>query len=162
MLHFPDLQEDLYFNPLMSRAQRKKRIMELLYRQKFIIKIADLGFSKQLKTLDEEIYTYCGTPLNMAPEVMRKQYNYKADIWSIGVILFLLITGVYPFFARSKQQLQQNIDKGFYTINRQLTITPMCLDFINRCLQYNPEKRFDWAAIEVHPFYNHKSYYKVL
>ena len=68
------------------------------------MKIADLGFSKQLGTLDEEMRTYCGTPLNMAPEVMKRNgYNYKADIWSVGVLIFLLITGVYPFFARSKQ-----------------------------------------------------------
>jgi serine/threonine protein kinase len=47
--------------------------------------------------------TYCGTPLNMAPEIMnRKGYTYKADIWSCGVLIFLLITGVYPFFAKSK------------------------------------------------------------
>lgn len=136
--------------------------MELLHRQKFLIKIGDLGFSKKLVTIEEEIYTYCGTPLNMAPEVMQKRYNYKADIWSVGVILFLLMTGVYPFFARSKQQLQQNLERGIYQINRNLTISPICLDFINKCLQYDPEKRFDWPRILEHPFYKHKSYYKVL
>lgn len=163
MLHFPELEEDMYFNPVMSRNQRKKRMTELLYKQKFVIKIGDLGFSKQLKTLDEEMRTYCGTPLNMAPEVMnRRLYNYKADLWSIGVLIFLLVTGVYPFFAKTKQQLLSNIDRGFYQINRKLTISPMCLDFINKCLQYEPQKRIDWRGILAHPFYNHKSYYKVL
>jgi serine/threonine protein kinase len=76
--------------------------------------------------------TFCGTPLNMAPEIANGYpYNYKADIWSVGVQIFLLMTGDYPFFARSKQELHSNIELGFYKMNRQLTITPLCLDFIN-------------------------------
>jgi serine/threonine protein kinase len=55
--------------------------------------------------------TYCGTPLYIAPEVANKRpYTYKADIWSIGVMIFLLMTGVYPFFARSKEQLKSTIN----------------------------------------------------
>ena len=41
-------------------------------------------------------------------------------------------------------------------------MTPICLDFINKCLQYEPEKRIDWDQIENHPFCSHKSYYKML
>jgi serine/threonine protein kinase len=73
-------------------------MLELLYRQKFQLKVGDLGFSKQLTDLEQEIITYCGTPLNMAPEIMNgRPYTYKADIWSIGVLIFLLLTGGYPF-----------------------------------------------------------------
>ncbi len=43
-----------------------------------------------------------------------------------------------------------------------MQITPICLDFINKCLQYDPEKRFDWKGIEAHPFYNHRHYFKIL
>ena len=70
MLHFPDIEEDLKLNPTMSRQTRQKRMLELLYRQKFQLKVGDLGFSKQLTDLEQEIHTYCGTPLNMAPEIM--------------------------------------------------------------------------------------------
>jgi serine/threonine protein kinase len=98
MLHFPDIEEDLKLNPTMSRQTRQKRMLELLYRQKFQLKVGDLGFSKQLTDLEQEIITYCGTPLNMAPEIMNgRPYTYKADIWSIGVLIFLLLTGGYPF-----------------------------------------------------------------
>jgi serine/threonine protein kinase len=55
----------------------------------------------------------------MAPEIMNKRpYTYKADIWSIGVLIFLLLTGGYPFLASSKPQLTAKIDKGVYTMNR--------------------------------------------
>lgn len=62
--------------------------------------------------------TYCGTPLNMAPEIMHKRtYNYKADIWSIGVLTYNLITGTYPFFASSKDELLKKVEKGNYQIS---------------------------------------------
>ena len=61
------------------------------------------------------MYTYCGTPLNMAPEIMRgRPYTYKADIWSIGVLIFLMITGSYPFVANTKVKLVEKIDVGLY------------------------------------------------
>jgi serine/threonine-protein kinase ULK/ATG1 len=70
-----------------------------------------LGFSKKLNESGEEMHTYCGTPLNMAPEIMnRKPYTYKADIWGIGVLIFLLMTGNYPFYAKAKPQLQMKLD----------------------------------------------------
>jgi serine/threonine protein kinase len=47
----------------------------------------------------------------MAPEIMnRRPYTYKADIWSIGVLLFLMITGSYPFFAKQKYELIVKLD----------------------------------------------------
>lgn len=141
----------------------KVKVMELLNKQKFQIKIADLGFSKQLSSIDQLMNSYCGTPLTMAPEIMHgASYNYKADIWSVGGILFTLITGVFPFFAMTREKLLSDIDKGQYQITQQLTITPICLDFINRCLQYSPQTRIGWDEIEAHPFYNHQSYNKIL
>ena len=63
--------------------------------------------------------TYCGTPLNMAPEIMaRLNYTYKADIWSCGVLIFLLITGDYPFYAETKVKLHELVVRGKYHIKR--------------------------------------------
>ena len=67
-MHFPEIEEGLKLNPTMTRQMRQKRMLELLYRQK--LKVGDLGFSKQLTDLEQEIITYCGIPLNMAPEIM--------------------------------------------------------------------------------------------
>ena len=59
--------------------------------------------------------TYCGTPLTMAPEIMHgASYNYKADIWSVGGMLFTLITGVFPFFAMTREKLLSDVEKGQY------------------------------------------------
>ena len=78
-------------------------MVELLEAGRFTLKLGDFGFSKQLVDSREEMLTYCGTPLNMAPEIMnRLPYTYKADIWSIGVIIFSLQTGGFPFYAQGK------------------------------------------------------------
>lgn len=92
MVHFPD-HEELLMN--MSRDEKKKFLREVdLLSVDFKIKIADFGFSKKLKKLNEINNTICGTPLYMAPQVVQKdKYSYKADIWSIGVILFELLNG---------------------------------------------------------------------
>jgi serine/threonine-protein kinase ULK/ATG1 len=65
------------------------------------------------------VYSYCGTPLNMAQEIMGgRPYTYKADIWSIGVLIFLKLTGSYPFVGNTKEKLVEKIDVGLYGFSR--------------------------------------------
>lgn len=91
-LHFPDMEG--------KEEQIDKNWLKQvdLSAERFIIKIGDMGFSKIQSHKDELSNTYCGTPINMAPEVLNKDYyNYKADVWSLGTILFELLTGYSPF-----------------------------------------------------------------
>ena len=61
------------------------------------IKIVDLGLSRNLTDF-AMAETICGTPLYCAPEVLiGTAYSYKADIWSLGIILFELLVGIVPF-----------------------------------------------------------------
>ncbi len=71
----------------------------------FQIKIGDLGFAKIQTNAQDLQSTYCGTPINMAPEILNcSQYNYKADVWSLGTIIFEMLTGYSPFRdARTKE-----------------------------------------------------------
>lgn len=92
MMHFPDHVQELIG---MSKLEKKRFIQNIdLNNTRFEIKIADFGFSKKLKNKGEVNRTICGTPLYMAPQVVQKNtYSYKADIWSIGVILFEMLNG---------------------------------------------------------------------
>lgn len=77
-----------------------------------VIKLADFGFAKLLRTEDQQVETILGSPLNMAPEVLDKQtYNNKADIWSIGVGFYEMIFGKVPFTASNIIDLLKKIRK---------------------------------------------------
>ena len=61
-----------------------------------ILKLADFGISKIIS--DEMLTTHCGTPIYMAPEIFAgSDYDNKVDIWSIGVVMYYLLSGVHPF-----------------------------------------------------------------
>lgn len=78
------------------------------------IKVIDFGISCKIdpkKTLTKA----SGSPLYMAPEVFKKKYNEKCDIWSCGVLLYLILSGTPPFIANSLEKLVQIIMKGQYS-----------------------------------------------
>ncbi|TPX51421.1 hypothetical protein SeMB42_g01933 [Synchytrium endobioticum] len=81
-----------------------------------ILKLADFGFARSLASQDMAS-TLCGSPLYMAPEVLRgDRYDAKADLWSLGAILFEMIYGRPPFQAQSHIDLLKKIDKGDGTV----------------------------------------------
>jgi serine/threonine protein kinase len=77
--------------------------------------------------------------------VQKNEYSYKADIWSIGVILFELINGVTPFHARNRAEFEEKVDKCSYSL-RESTIpilTIEAISFLSQCLQQNENERKD-------------------
>lgn len=89
----------------------------------------------------------------MAPEVLNGQsYNGEADIWSLGTILFELLTGYSPFTGTSKEDLKGNLKKGGFAIPKRLKLSLNCVHFLNSCLQYDPEKRISFDELMQHSF----------
>ncbi len=71
----------------------------------------------------------------MAPEIMsNKSYNYKVDIWSIGIILFEMLTGFVPFTGVTKEDLKKNIQMGYYRIPKELNLSESCIQFFHKCI----------------------------
>lgn len=94
-----------------------------------------MGFAKELNTYDDLTQTQCGTPLIMAPEILDgKSYNHKADVWSLGVVYFEMLTGYSPFNGVDKRDLINNIKKGDYGLPKTIQISLQGLDFLNGCL----------------------------
>ncbi|KAJ4783747.1 Serine/threonine-protein kinase [Rhynchospora pubera] len=87
--------------------------------------------------------TLCGSPLYMAPEVMQlHKYDAKADLWSLGVILYQLVTGRTPYNGANQIQLLQNILKSNeLTFPPDVTLSPDCIDLCKKLLRHNPVER---------------------
>uniref|UniRef100_A0A8C7LDV3 non-specific serine/threonine protein kinase n=1 Tax=Oncorhynchus kisutch TaxID=8019 RepID=A0A8C7LDV3_ONCKI len=117
------------------------------------IKIADFGFARYLQN-NMMAATLCGSPMYMAPEVIMSQnYDAKADLWSIGTILFQCLTGKAPFQASSPQDLRL-----FYEKNKNLSpnipreTSCHLRNLLLGLLQRNHKDRMDFEEFFCHPF----------
>ncbi|CAF4262189.1 unnamed protein product [Rotaria socialis] len=121
--------------------------------QDIILKIADFGFARFLSD-GVMAGTLCGSPMYMAPEVIRSlKYDGKADLWSIGTIMYQCLTGKAPFQAQTPQALKQYYER---TINLSpvipLSTSPALADLIRRILKRDPTERIDFEDFFSHPF----------
>ncbi|XP_061162788.1 serine/threonine-protein kinase ULK2-like isoform X2 [Saccostrea echinata] len=117
------------------------------------LKIADFGFARFLND-GVMAATLCGSPMYMAPEViMSLQYDAKADLWSIGTIVFQCLTGKAPFQAQTPQQL-----KHFYEKHAELKpnipkdTSPELRDLLMKMLKRNAKDRIEFEEFFTHPF----------
>ena len=91
-------------------VHRDLKLANILVSKDFVIKLADFGFAKFVEN-NLLLQSYCGTPITMAPEILkRKQYNQKCDIWSLGIIIYRMLFGEYPFFPGANGSLEDLID----------------------------------------------------
>ncbi|XP_050174627.1 serine/threonine-protein kinase ULK1 isoform X4 [Myiozetetes cayanensis] len=117
------------------------------------IKIADFGFARYLQN-NMMAATLCGSPMYMAPEVIMSQhYDAKADLWSIGTIIYQCLTGKAPFQASSPQDLRL-----FYEKNKMLMpnipreTSSHLRQLLLGLLQRNHKDRMDFDEFFHHPF----------
>ena len=69
------------------------------------VKLIDFGLAKYTST-GEKLHTIAGTPYYIAPEVLNGNYGKECDIWSLGILLFVLVTGTYPFDSQTKNRAE--------------------------------------------------------
>lgn len=108
-----------------------------------IIKVIDFGLSQQLDTVSE-IKTVFGTPEFVAPEIINFDVlSLATDMWSIGVITYILLSGASPFLGETKQETFSNVSNGTYTFDKEYfeNVSSQAKDFINRLLVKDPRKR---------------------
>jgi calcium/calmodulin-dependent protein kinase I len=120
------------------------------------LKVADLGFAKVLKGKNQLLSTPCGTPGYVAPEVIagNPSYTVACDVWSLGVILFILLCGYPPFMAEDQAQLFNDIKAGRFEMDPTYWrgISLPAQDLVRRLLVVNPAKRLTAEQILSHPW----------
>ena len=115
------------------------------------LKITDFGFARYFDS-DVLIQTICGSPLYMAPEIMKnKKYNHKSDLWSIGVIFFEMLTGKPPFKAKNIYELIRVIENDPVEIPTKFILSRDCRNLLLSLLVKDPEKRISWEDFFRHP-----------
>nr|DBA20338.1 TPA: hypothetical protein GDO54_017129 [Pyxicephalus adspersus] len=104
------------------------------------IKIADFGFSNEF-TPGGKLDTFCGSPPYAAPELFQgKRYNGpEVDVWSLGVILYTLVSGSLPFDGQNLKELRERVLRGKYRIPFYMSTD--CESVLRRFLVLNPSKR---------------------
>lgn len=82
------------------------------------ITLADFGYAKVIP-IGETLQTQCGSPLYVAPEVLLgKSYDFKVDMWSLGVIIYTFLAGFQPFLEDSKRALYRKIKRAEYKFDK--------------------------------------------
>ena len=125
----------------------------LLTNDNKILKIIDFGLGNTYEK-GQLLKTGCGSPCYIPPEMLKEMgYNgEETDIWSAGIILYLMLCGTLPFYEEDNQLLYQKIIKGEYTIPKYLS--EEAKDIIKQILEVDPKKRINFEKIKKHPWFN--------
>jgi len=143
---------------IKGNLPKKVKLEEVTLNDSFTLKIADLGYSKDLDSSSSGS-TILGTPLTMSPDVVSNfmgqgdsKYNTSADLWSLGAITYQLLTGKPPFVGKNYKEIFKLIMDGKYKLPSSLVVSVEIITFINGLLQFYPDKRLTWNQIKNHPF----------
>ena len=125
-----------------------------------VIKVADFGLAKIIAgPADHSMSTTCGTPGYVAPEILeQKGYGKEVDLWSIGVILYILLCGFPPFYDDNNSLLFMAIKKADYSFPSPYwdKVSKPAIDLITRLLQPDPSKRLTIEECLKHPWISGK------
>ncbi|KAG2470209.1 serine/threonine-protein kinase H1 homolog [Polypterus senegalus] len=120
------------------------------------IMITDFGLASTRKKGDECLMkTTCGTPEYIAPEILiRKPYTNAVDMWAVGVISYILLSGTMPFEDDNRTRLYRQILKGKYSYSGEPwpSVSNLAKDFIDRVLTVDPNERMSASQAIKHPW----------
>jgi len=128
------------------------------------VKLTDFGFAKKLDP-GEKSWTFCGTPEYVAPEIItNKSHDHRADIWSVGILMYELLNGIPPFSKKnnSSSQVYTEILKGMKTVRFPTYMSATAVELIRQLCRLSPTQRpsltvcrkymwfagMDWVALE--------------
>jgi len=126
------------------------------------LKVIDFGLSKVFKDGGQgdskAMSTRVGTPYYISPEVLKGKYDQSCDVWSAGVILYILLCGYPPFYGDSDREILESIYKGVFAFDGEewLTVSEEVKDLIKKMITV-PEKRLTAEKVLEHPWMQKKN-----
>jgi serine/threonine protein kinase len=145
----------IHSNNIMHRDLKPENILLENSDPKVLnIKLSDFGFATYYsKNAGESLQ--CGSPLYMAPEIINNEdYTEKVDIWSTGVITFILLSGKAPFNGKRKEEILRSIETKGLSFSDPLwqKISTKAKDFISSCLKRDASERPSAFELLEHPW----------
>lgn len=143
----------LHKNDIIHRDLKPENLLLESNKDFHSIKLIDFGISliyDKKDFLTERI----GTPYYIAPEVWKRKYNEKCDVWSAGVIMYILLSGEPPFNGQSDEEIKQKILKGKFKMEGKTwkAISDEAKDLIKKLLTFNHEDRQSAEDALSHPW----------
>jgi len=142
----------LHSKGIAHRDLKPENLLSVGTGENEVIKVADFGLSKNFG--DEKMMTSCGSPGYVAPEVLEcETYDKAVDMWSIGVILYILLVGYPPFYADNDPALFKKIMACDYDFGEGWdVISTQAKDLVKNLLVKDPKKRFTAQQCLNHAF----------
>jgi len=107
-----------------------------------MIKVIDFGTSQSFDPNSKMHQTY-GTPYYIAPEILAGEYTEKCDVWSCGVILYILLSGKPPFDGDTDEDILRNVQKGVYKMSGPIwsRVSAEGTDLVKKLLCFDSDRR---------------------
>ncbi|MCD9645866.1 Mitogen-activated protein kinase cpk1 [Datura stramonium] len=138
---------------VMHRDLKPENFLFVDQKEESLLKTIDFGLSIFFKPGDK-FTDVVGSPYYVAPEVLRKRYGPEADVWSAGVIIYILLSGVPPFWAENEQGIFEQVLHGDldFTSDPWPSISEGAKDLMRRMLVRDPRKRLTAHEVLCHPW----------
>jgi calcium/calmodulin-dependent protein kinase I len=135
----------MHQNHVAHRDLKPENLLLLSKDDDSAVKIADFGFAKKVHE-ENSLTTQCGTPGYVAPEILEgTPYDQRADMWSVGVILYILLGGYPPFIESTQRDLFRKIRRGEYEFHEEYwgTVSAEAKELISSLLTVKASNRLD-------------------
>ncbi|ETE68944.1 Ribosomal protein S6 kinase alpha-3, partial [Ophiophagus hannah] len=166
-----DVYDDGKYVYLVTELMKGGELLDKILRQKFFsereasnpesIRICDFGFAKQLRAENGLLMTPCYTANFVAPEVLKRQgYDVACDIWSLGVLLYTMLTGYTPFANGpddTPEEILARIGSGKFSLSGGYwnSVSETAKDLVSQMLHVDPHQRLTAAQVLRHPWIVH-------
>jgi len=142
----------LHSQGVVHRDLKPENLLCSTERDHIHIYVADFGLSRVFHDR-EQLNTYCGSPEYVAPEVLACiPYEKAVDLWSVGVITYILLTGFLPFYDKNHSVLFEKIQSVDYNWDDCPEVSPAAKHFIQHLLVKDPKKRYTAEIAMNHPW----------
>mmetsp|Transcript_29150 Transcript_29150/g.67751 ORF Transcript_29150/g.67751 Transcript_29150/m.67751 type:complete len:557 (-) Transcript_29150:113-1783(-) len=147
---FVQIAQSLEYMHINNIIHRDIKLENVLFDEDKNAKLIDFGFSVYCR--DKRLKVFCGTPSYMAPEIVKRtEYRGKPiDVWSLGIVLYAMLCGCFPFSAKTYPDLYKKIIRGSFRFPDNFP--PGAKDLLQQMLVLDPSRRATISEARNHPW----------